>query len=98
MMLALLILSAVKCCGYNGTFHQSKLRRPRMSHDNNKNAPSISDESIAQRAYHIWQSRGCPLGDGSTDWEIAEQQLERESRGALGSLRRVIARLRTRAA
>ena len=53
---------------------------------------------ICERAYQIWQSRGCPEGDGSTDWEIAKQQLERESRGALGSLRRVIARLRSRAA
>ncbi len=69
-----------------------------MSHDHNQNSTSITDEMIAQRAYHIWQSRGCPQSDGSTDWEIAKQQLERESRGALGSLRRVIARLRTRAA
>lgn len=69
-----------------------------MTHDNEQNSTSITDEMIAQRAYHIWQSRGCPQGDGSIDWEIAKQQLERESRGALGSLRRVIARLRTRAA
>jgi hypothetical protein len=69
-----------------------------MSHDHNPNSTSINDEMIAQRAYHIWQSRGCPQGDGTTDWEIARQQLERESRGALGSLRRVIARLRLRAA
>ena len=59
---------------------------------------TITDKMIADRAYHIWQSRGCPQGDGRADWELARQQLEGENRGAWGSLRRIIARLRSRAA
>jgi hypothetical protein len=69
-----------------------------MSHGANHQSSQITDQMISQRAYLIWQSRGCPQGDGSNDWELARQQLERENRGALGSLRRIIARLRTRAA
>lgn len=69
-----------------------------MSHESKQPSVHITNEMISERAYQIWQSRGCPQGDGNNDWEIAKQQLERESRGALGSLRRIIARLRTRAA
>ena len=69
-----------------------------MSHEATQSSKHVTDQMICERAYQIWQLRGCPEGDGSTDWEIAKQQLERESRGAIGSLRRVIARLRTRAA
>jgi hypothetical protein len=35
----------------------------------------ISDEEIARRAYEIWQSRGCPQGDGSEDWQAALAEL-----------------------
>lgn len=35
----------------------------------------IGKEEIARRAYDIWQSRGCPLGDGTADWHAAEEQL-----------------------
>jgi hypothetical protein len=35
----------------------------------------ISDDEIAQRAYEIWQARGCPPGDGSEDWRTAEAEL-----------------------
>jgi hypothetical protein len=69
-----------------------------MSHDSKPSSYKITDKMIADRAYHIWQSRGCPQSDGSADWELAKQQLESENRGAWGSLRRIIARLRTRAA
>jgi hypothetical protein len=69
-----------------------------MAHENGPTSYHITDKMIADRAYHIWQSRGCPQGDGSADWELARQQLECENRGAWGSLRRIIARLRTRAA
>ncbi len=69
-----------------------------MVHESKQPSVHITDEMISERAYQIWQSRGCPQGDGGNDWEVAKQQLERESRGALGSLRRIIARLRTRAA
>lgn len=58
----------------------------------------ISDEAIAQRAYEIWESRGCPSGDGSTDWETAKRQLVAEQRPGGGPIRWLISRLRTRAA
>jgi hypothetical protein len=35
----------------------------------------VSQEDIARRAYEIWQSRGCPDGDGSEDWKAAEAEL-----------------------
>jgi hypothetical protein len=36
---------------------------------------SVSDEEIARRAYEIWQSRGCPPGDGSDHWQAAQEEL-----------------------
>lgn len=39
----------------------------------------LSDELIAQRAYAIWQRRGCPVGqDGQSDWFAARAELEQE--------------------
>ena len=35
----------------------------------------VSKDEIARRAYEIWQSRGCPAGDGSDDWRAAEAEL-----------------------
>lgn len=35
----------------------------------------ISQDDIARRAYEIWQSRGCPPGDGGDDWRTAEAEL-----------------------
>jgi hypothetical protein len=35
----------------------------------------IPEEQIAQRAYELWQERGCPEGDGSQDWEGAKAEL-----------------------
>jgi hypothetical protein len=35
----------------------------------------VSQDEIAQRAYEIWQARGCPDGDGSQDWQAAEAEL-----------------------
>lgn len=44
----------------------------------------ISKDEIARRAYDNWQARGCPLGDGTTDWQAAEAELlaDRVDRGA----------------
>jgi hypothetical protein len=45
-------------------------------------APSHADliphEMIALRAYHLWKSRGCPLGDDQRDWYAARAELECE--------------------
>lgn len=36
---------------------------------------TISRDEIANRAYAIWQARGCPPGDGAEDWRAAEREL-----------------------
>jgi hypothetical protein len=41
----------------------------------NTTQPVVLDEEIARRAYEIWQSRGCPQGDGTQDWEAAKAEL-----------------------
>lgn len=70
----------------------------------NKSTCTITDEAIARRAYEIWESRGCPNGDGGDDWETAKLQLLSEtcSEPALGTRRgpllRFLDRLRNRAA
>jgi Protein of unknown function (DUF2934) len=35
----------------------------------------LPEEEIAQRAYELWQARGCPQGEGDQDWEAAKEQL-----------------------
>ena len=35
----------------------------------------VSDAQIAQRAYQLWESRGCPISDGVEDWKTAEAEL-----------------------
>ena len=39
-------------------------------------AKNLAHESIAERAYYIWQSKGCPWGQSLEDWLEAEKQLE----------------------
>lgn len=46
---------------------------------------SVSDAEIAQRAYEIWQARGCPASDGSEDWKAAEAELTAARIGRNGS-------------
>jgi hypothetical protein len=38
------------------------------------NHESIQD-SIAARAYELWQERGCPDGNPETDWFAAEAEI-----------------------
>ena len=45
----------------------------------------ISSDEIARRAYEIWQSRGCPPGDGSEDWQAAVAELSASKVGRNGS-------------
>jgi hypothetical protein len=47
----------------------------------------VPQDEIARRAYEIWQSRGCPSGDGSQDWEAAKAELIAERVGRNGSTR-----------
>ncbi len=44
---------------------------------------AITEEEIAKRAYELWESRGCPLGNGESDWQTARKQLLTESRHSL---------------
>jgi hypothetical protein len=37
--------------------------------------PVVSDAEIARRAYEIWESRGCPPGDGADNWQAAKTEL-----------------------
>lgn len=61
---------------------------------------TITDEKIAERAYQIWEARGCPESDGSDDWETAKQELlaEAAQSGRRQPFRNLLARLRSRAA
>jgi hypothetical protein len=43
--------------------------------DMNTAEAKVSHEEIARRAYELWQQRGCPPGDGSEDWQVAEAEL-----------------------
>ena len=61
-------------------------------------APEISDEAIAQRAYLLWETRGCPEGDGSDDWQTAKAELEAEAQQPQSPVSRLFAKFRNRAA
>jgi len=67
-----------------------------------KNQPKIhlTDETIAQRAYEIWQARGCPECDGVDDWRAARKQLLAEASRPLPRkpLQKLLGRFRSRAA
>jgi hypothetical protein len=58
----------------------------------------VPQDEIARRAYEIWQSRGCPPGDGTQDWQLAEAELLATRVGRNGStqgrLRSILGRLR----
>ena len=60
----------------------------------------VTDETISLRAFELWQARGCPDGDGSQDWQTAQEQLiaEAQQSARRRPLRRLLARLRSRAA
>lgn len=34
-------------------------------------------KQIAERAFHLWQKRGCPTGDDQRDWYQAELEVSR---------------------
>jgi hypothetical protein len=37
-------------------------------------------EQIEQRAYQLWEERGCPYGEPAVDWERAERELREQGR------------------
>jgi Protein of unknown function (DUF2934) len=42
----------------------------------------MNTSEVAERAYHIWYSRGCPEGTAEEDWHQAERELATERAGA----------------
>lgn len=49
-------------------------------------APSLSDVpegAVAERAYRLWQQRGCPVGDAEQDWFTALAELAEERHAAV---------------
>jgi len=58
----------------------------------------ITEQVIAERAYTLWQARGCPAGDGQEDWQDAKDQLAVEAAPRRKPLRRLFARFRNQAA
>ena len=51
----------------------------------NASCPFVSDDEISQRAYEIWEARGCPPGDGADDWQAAKAELAAARIGRNGS-------------
>jgi hypothetical protein len=48
-------------------------------------AQSVSHESIARRAYEIWQSEGCPDGCAMEHWLRALSDLKQQASRAISS-------------
>jgi predicted chitinase len=42
----------------------------------NPNETSTAQQDIAQLAYFLWQSRGCPEGSPEQDWFEAERKIQ----------------------
>ena len=39
---------------------------------------AITEREIAERAYFLWQKRGCPYGNPDEDWDRAIDELKHE--------------------
>jgi hypothetical protein len=57
---------------------------------------SVTEAAIAERAYSLWQIRGCPVGDGQEDWQDAKAQLLKEATPRRKPLQRLFSRFRNR--
>lgn len=69
-----------------------------MSLSTNQAESRVTDDTIAKRAYELWQARGCPQGDGAEDWQLAKRQLLAETRHRRRPFLRLLSHLRSRAA
>jgi hypothetical protein len=36
---------------------------------------ALSENEVRQKAYFLWESRGCPIGSPEVDWYTAKEQL-----------------------
>ncbi len=48
---------------------------------------AVPREKIAERAYQIWQERGCPTGHDQEHWLQAERELQSARSGSRTGLR-----------
>jgi len=39
---------------------------------------ALSENEVRQKAYFLWESRGCPIGSPEVDWYTAKEQLSPE--------------------
>jgi hypothetical protein len=69
-----------------------------MLDDEYQSELGVTNEKIAKRAYALWQQQGCPLGDGTHDWQSAKRQLLAEAHHRQRPLVRLLSRLRRRVA
>ena len=54
--------------------------RHREDHRCRRNIPELKRaQDIAELAYELWQSRGCPDGSPDEDWFRAERELQRRT-------------------
>ena len=44
--------------------------RPRVA-----KVEAVSENEVRQKAYSLWESRGCPFGSPEVDWYRAKEQL-----------------------
>jgi hypothetical protein len=58
----------------------------KIRHQVEPSSEPITKESIALRAYQLWEARGCPEGDGDQDWQQALLQLETAQQRPLSRL------------
>jgi hypothetical protein len=57
-----------------------KKRRTARSATTRASKPTTpSEHLIAERAYTLWQARGCPISDGREDWFAAQAELSGEA-------------------
>ena len=43
---------------------------------------AVSNDEIAETAYHLWRQRGCPEGSAEQDWFEALEQLRKQTNSA----------------
>jgi hypothetical protein len=53
----------------------TKAAPPRARSRTKAKVEVVSDNDVRQKAYSLWESRGCPFGSPEVDWYRAKEQL-----------------------